>query len=253
MSEGRYPDCGHFIEEVAAVTRTIALYAPMLGEGFDRQPYFVDGEMPTSVDEQDGWLVSGFRHGAARTTPGSRRSKTSARGSRRCRRWCICRASDPAQALGIGSRSSTAAGRSGRPSTPLPTVIAKPLSPSIRIRLRPSPRRLKSSPAPISVSLPGAIGPTISFQPHPEFTPAFIGDLLDAYQDRLDPTVVADASARLGTPLSQGMIARSARFCGAVKPPSPLRGGAAAAARATEAGRWSASARTGWSRCSKSG
>ena len=47
-------------------------------------------------------------------------------------------------------------------------------------------------------------GPTISFQPHPEFTPAFIGDLLEAYQDRLDPAVVTDASARLSTPLSQG-------------------------------------------------
>ena len=47
-------------------------------------------------------------------------------------------------------------------------------------------------------------GPTISFQPHPEFTLAFIGDLLEAYQDRLDPAVVTDASARLSTPLTQG-------------------------------------------------
>ena len=50
----------------------------------------------------------------------------------------------------------------------------------------------------------GYPGPTISFQPHPEFTPAFIGDLLEAYQDRLDPAVVTDASTRLSTPLSQG-------------------------------------------------
>ena len=58
--------CGHFIEEVAAVYEDYrALYAPMLGEGFDCRPYFVvDGEMPASVDEQDGWLVSGSRHGA---------------------------------------------------------------------------------------------------------------------------------------------------------------------------------------------
>ena len=82
-------------------------------------------------------------------------------------------------------------------------------------------------------------GPTISFQPHPEFTPAFIGDLLDAYQDRLDPAVVADASARLGTPLSQGgMIGhiREVLRGGEATAVSGVVAEAAAVARATEAG-----------------
>ena len=58
--------CGHFLDDIAATYGTyLDLYAPMLGEGFDCTAYFVvDGEMPESVDEQDGWLISGSRHGA---------------------------------------------------------------------------------------------------------------------------------------------------------------------------------------------
>ena len=129
--------CGHFIEEVAAVYEDYrALYAPMLGEGFDCQPYFVvDGEMPTAVDEQDGWLVSGSRHGAyedAWIPPLEDFLRTPVCGLRAAGGYLL-RASILAQAL--GGRVEFDGGWSiGPTSTPLPTVTVRPSSPSIRTR-----------------------------------------------------------------------------------------------------------------------
>lgn len=43
-----------------------ALYAALLdGQGFEFDPYFVvDNDFPDSVNDADGWLISGSRHGA---------------------------------------------------------------------------------------------------------------------------------------------------------------------------------------------
>ena len=238
--------CGHFIEEVAAVYEDYrALYAPMLGEGFDCQPYFVvDGEMPASVDEQDGWLVSGSRHGAYEDHAWIPPLEDFLRAAYAAAVPVvgICFGHQIlAQALG-GRVEKFGGGWSIGPTEYAfadghrETVVAFHQD---QITAKPEAAEVIASTDFCAFAGLAYPGPTISFQPHPEFTQAFIGDLLDAYQDRLDPAVVADASARLGTPLSQGGMIGQIR--------EVLRGGeatavsgvvaeAAAVARATEAG-----------------
>ena len=57
---------GHPPEELSANGRYDAYFQRLLGEEtFDYQSWsVVDGEMPASVTEADGWLITGSRHGA---------------------------------------------------------------------------------------------------------------------------------------------------------------------------------------------
>jgi len=59
--------CGHLDDEIVKIHgRYDHLYSTMLaGNGFEFSYYnVVDNEFPASIDECDGWLVSGSRHGA---------------------------------------------------------------------------------------------------------------------------------------------------------------------------------------------
>ena len=211
---------------------------------FARPRFVVDGEMPASVDEQDGWLVSGSRHGAYEDHAWIPPLEDFLRAAYAAAVPVvgICFGHQIlAQALG-GQVEKFDGGWSIGPTEYAfadghrETVVAFHQD---QITAKPEAAEVIASTDFCAFAGLAYPGPTISFQPHPEFTPAFIGDLLDAYQDRLDPAVVADASARLGTPLSQGGMIGQIR--------EVLRGGeatavsgvvaeAAAVARATEAG-----------------
>ena len=212
--------CGHFVEEVAAVyDNYLALYTPMLGDGFICQPYFVvDGEMPATVDEQDGWLVSGSRHGAYEDHPWIEPLEDFLRSA--------YAASVPvvgicfghqilAQALG-GRVEKFDGGWSIGPTEyaftdgHCETAVAFHQD---QITIKPDTAEVIASTDFCAFAGLAYAGRALSFQPHPEFTPAFIDDLLDAYQDRLDPAVVADGRARMTQPLSQsGMIGQIRNF-----------------------------------------
>lgn len=64
--------CGHFAQAAGYPARTYTdLYSDMLaGHGLDFRTWsVVDMEFPDSVDDADGWLITGSRHGAYEDLP----------------------------------------------------------------------------------------------------------------------------------------------------------------------------------------
>jgi len=200
--------CGHFSDDLAAIYGTyLDLYAPMLGPGFECTPYFVvDGQFPASVNEQEGWLVSGSRFGAYEDQPWIPPLEDFLRAAYQgdVPTVGICFGHQIlAQALG-GTVEKFEGGWSlgpveyGYKDGASQTVIAVHQDQVTAI-----PDEANVIVATDFCANAGLAykGRALSFQPHPEFDKQFIEDLLEAYSVKLAPEIIAAAKDTLHRPI----------------------------------------------------
>ena len=223
--------CGHFLDDIAATYGTyLDLYAPMLGPGFDCRAYFVvDGEMPESVEEQDGWLISGSRHGAYEDHAWIPPLEDFLRAAYRAEVPLvgICFGHQIlAQALG-GRVEKYSGGWSLGPVAydftdgSHQTVVAVHQD---QVTAKPDQAEVIASTDFCAFAGLAYGNRALSFQPHPEFSQAFITDLIDFYgaAGTLPQDVLAAARSRLGLALdSDGMIGQIRAFLRAAQPQGP--------------------------------
>lgn len=206
--------CGHFSDDIKARYGTYRdLYADMLGPGYACRPYFVvDGEFPASITEQDGWLVSGSRSGAYEDHPwippleGFLRDAYAAD----VPIVGICFGHQIlAQALG-GTVEKYAGGWSFGPveyrfrDGPSQTIVAVHQD---QVTVPPKEAAVIAETDFCAFAGLAYAGKALSFQPHPEFSTAFITDLTEAYAERLTPEVLDQARQGLDQPLDNGVMA----------------------------------------------
>ena len=220
--------CGHFLDDIAETYGTyLDLYAPMLGPGFDCTAYFVvDGEMPARVEEQDGWLISGSRHGAYEDHAWIPPLEDFLRRaySAQIPLVGICFGHQIlAQALG-GRVEKFAGGWSLGPVAydftdgSRQTVVAVHQD---QVTAKPDQAEVIASTDFCAFAGLAYGNQALSFQPHPEFSQAFITDLIDFYgaTGKLPEDVLATARSRLALELnSDGMIGQIRAFLRASQP-----------------------------------
>ena len=210
--------CGHFVDEIKATYGTYRdLYAELLGPDYHCTPYFiVDGEIPGSVEEQDGWLISGSRSGAYEDLPWIPPLEDFLRQAYAADVPLvgICFGHQVlAQALG-GKVEKFKGGWSFGP------VDYGFVDGSTQTIVAVHQDQVVSPPTDASVTARTDFcafaglaykGRAISFQPHPEFSSQFIADLTDIYADRLTPDVIAGARAVIDKPLDSNRMADQIR------------------------------------------
>ena len=208
--------CGHFVDEIKANYGTYRdLYAEMLGEGYQCVAYFVcDGEFPTAIDEQDAWLVSGSRSGAYEDLPWIKplEALLVEAYSAQVPIVGICFGHQIlAQALG-GRVEKFDGGWSFGPveyhfeDGPSQTIVA--VHQDQVTALPPGARVIAKTDFCEYAGLAYDTGKALSFQPHPEFSTAFITELVDLYTDRLPADIIASARTALDRPLDRGIMAQ---------------------------------------------
>lgn len=211
--------CGHFVDDIKATYGTYCdLYAEMLGEGFECVPYFVcEGELPDTVDQHDAWLVSGSRAGAYEDLDWIKPLEVFLQDAYTAQVPIvgICFGHQVlAQALG-GKVEKFEGGWSFGPveyhfsDGPSQTIVAVHQD---QITALPEGAAViaQTEFCPYA-GLAYANGKALSFQPHPEFSTAFITQLVEIYADRLPAHIIEQARGALTLPLDRGVMAGQIR------------------------------------------
>ncbi len=206
--------CGHFVDDIKATYGTYCdLYADMLGEGFECVPYFVcEGELPASVQEQDAWLVSGSRSGAYEDLPWIKPLEA----------FLVDAYSAQVPVVGICfGHQILAQALGGRVEKYEDGWSFGPVE--YRFRDGPSQTVVAVHQDQVTALPDGATviaetdfcryaglaytgGKALSFQPHPEFSTAFITQLTDLYAERLPADIIEQARAALDRPLDNAIM-----------------------------------------------
>ncbi|QFU09392.1 GMP synthase [glutamine-hydrolyzing] [Rhodobacteraceae bacterium THAF1] len=185
------------------------LYVRLLGPGFDWRVFRVhDGDIPDDPTTCDGWLVSGSRHGAYEDHDWIAPLETLIRSIHGTRPLIgICFGHQIiAQALGgrvqkysggwaVGRRAYDWAGR---------TVHLNAWHQDQVVMPPPGATTILTNPFTIHAGL--AMGDTLTLQPHPEFPPALIADMIPAVgRGTVPDDLLTQASADLPLPVDNAL------------------------------------------------